>query len=199
MANIMACKSCGSQLRVRDEYLGRAMKCPKCGQTIQAGDEVEADVRADVPKVNPIPGPIREAQARPRPVVLQPADDDVPEVRPKKRQRQGGWEGEGEGEGEGEVDVRRRAPVSGGFAPCPKCGNNDAERVLFTFWGSFHITNLVCHVQCPSCGTCYNGRTGRSNFLVALLCVMIPLLLILAVIGALAWWLLVGAAGSGAR
>jgi predicted Zn finger-like uncharacterized protein len=191
MANIMACKSCGSQLRVRDEYLGRAMKCPKCGQTIQPGVEVDADVR----EVQPAPGPIHEVRAGPRPVVLQPVDDDVPEVRPKKRQREAGWAGEGEGE----VDVRRRKPVPGGYAPCPKCGNTDAERVIFTFWGSFHITNLVCHVQCPSCGTCYNGRTGRSNFLVALLCVMIPLLLIIGVIGALAWWLLVGAAGSGSR
>jgi hypothetical protein len=129
--------------------------------------------------------------------VLQPADDDVPEVRPKKRQRQRGWEGEGEGEGN--VDVRRRGPVPGGYAPCPKCGNTDAERVLFTFWGSFHITNVVCHVQCPSCGTCYNGRTGRSNIVVAFLCVMIPLVLIMAVIGALAWWLLVGSGAPGPK
>jgi hypothetical protein len=85
----------------------------------------------------------------------------------------------------------RRRPESD-YMPCPKCGNPDPERVHFTFWGSFHVTNMVSHVQCPACGTCYNGRTGRSNLPVAVLCITIPLLLIFAVIGTLVWWIMVG-------
>jgi hypothetical protein len=61
-----------------------------------------------------------------------------------------------------------------------------AERVVFTFWGSFYGPALLCHVRCPDCHTAYNGRSGRSNLLGILLFVSIPLLGILAVIAALA-------------
>lgn len=155
MANMMACSSCGSQLRVRDEYVGRAMKCPKCGQVMQPGGAVTEVELADV---EPVERPRRQARA---------AAENI-------------W------------DSGARRPVAGAYAPCPSCGNTDAERVLFTFWGSFHITNMVCHVQCPSCGKRYNGRTGRSNLPVAIVCVLIPLLLIAAVLGMLGWWITVG-------
>jgi predicted RNA-binding Zn-ribbon protein involved in translation (DUF1610 family) len=170
--NMMACPGCGSPLRVREEYLGRAMKCPRCGQTVQPGVEV-ADIA-------PAPNPVRQAPAA-RPVMLEAVEDDPLPPRPRRRQPH-----------DDDFDVRRRPGVETAYMPCPKCGNTDAERVHFTFWGSFHITNLVCHVQCPSCGTCYNGRTGRSNLLVAVLCVTIPLLLIIAIVGVLGWWVLRG-------
>jgi predicted RNA-binding Zn-ribbon protein involved in translation (DUF1610 family) len=71
------------------------------------------------------------------------------------------------------------------FKPCPRCGSSGAQRVSFTFWGSFYGPALLTHVRCPQCGYAYNGRTGRSNLLWAILCVMVPLLLILAIIGGL--------------
>jgi hypothetical protein len=128
------------------------------------------------------PPPLPRPQApAPRPVVLEAVEEPlvVQPVRPRPAPI------------DEDFDVRRHS-VGEGYLPCPKCGNTDAERVHFTFWGSFHITNLVCHVQCPSCGTCYNGRTGRSNWPVALLCVTIPLVLIIAIVGGMAWWLLRG-------
>jgi predicted RNA-binding Zn-ribbon protein involved in translation (DUF1610 family) len=172
MAHTMACSGCGAQLRVRDEYAGRAMKCPRCGLTLQP------DAQADAPPVDPVPHPILET-----PTVLEPADD-VPMVSPARRKQQNRWDSD--------VDVRRREHVAEPYAPCPKCGSTDAERVHFTFWGSFHITNMVCHVQCCSCGTRYNGRTGRSNLVVAILCILIPLFLIFVIVGLLAWWILIG-------
>jgi predicted RNA-binding Zn-ribbon protein involved in translation (DUF1610 family) len=191
---MLTCSGCGSPLRVREEYFGRTMKCPRCGQIVQPGAAVDEAAVVASPMPDPGLDPDWEftppetpgadapsSEQRRRPVMLEAVEDDVPEVRPVRR----GYRQEDSG-------VRRPRPADDGYMPCPKCGNTDAERVHFTFWGSFHITNMVCHVQCPSCGTCYNGRTGRSNMLVAILCVIIPLVLIIAIIATLAWWLLVG-------
>jgi DNA-directed RNA polymerase subunit RPC12/RpoP len=68
------------------------------------------------------------------------------------------------------------------YVACPRCGARRSERVVFTFWGSFYGPALFTHVQCPECYYKYNGRTGRSNLIPAILFVMVPLLLILAVI-----------------
>ena len=60
------------------------------------------------------------------------------------------------------LTVARRRPDSD-YQPCPKCGNPDPERVHFTFWGSFHITNLVSHVQCPACGSLIPAASTRCD------------------------------------
>jgi rubredoxin len=69
------------------------------------------------------------------------------------------------------------------YVPCPRCGARGAERVVFTFWGSFYGPALFTHVQCPKCYYKYNGKTGKSNRIPAILFVSIPLILILAIIG----------------
>jgi hypothetical protein len=71
--------------------------------------------------------------------------------------------------------------------PCPQCQADGAEVVPFTLWGSFYFTALFHHVRCPMCGYCYNGRTGRSNFLPAAVCVAVPLLGICGLIGYILW------------
>jgi len=73
------------------------------------------------------------------------------------------------------------------YKPCPRCGARGASRVIFTFWGSFYGPALFTHVRCPKCRYAYNGKTGRSNTLKAILFVSIPLLLILTIIGGLAY------------
>jgi hypothetical protein len=50
-----------------------------------------------------------------------------------------------------------------GFAPCPKCQSNDAEKVNFTWWGGLVGPRLLKHVKCNRCGATYNGKTGQPN------------------------------------
>lgn len=57
-------------------------------------------------------------------------------------------------------------PATGNFAPCPRCGQNIAERVGFTLWGGVLGPKLFTHVKCQACGNKYNGKTGQSNTLV---------------------------------
>jgi hypothetical protein len=71
------------------------------------------------------------------------------------------------------------------YKPCPRCGGQDARQVIWTFWGSFYGPAMLTHVRCPDCGYAYNGRTGRSNLVPAVIFVTIPLLLILAIVGGL--------------
>ena len=49
------------------------------------------------------------------------------------------------------------------YAPCPKCGNTNVEKVKFTWWGGALGPNMLTHVKCQNCGTEYNGKTGKSN------------------------------------
>jgi hypothetical protein len=75
----------------------------------------------------------------------------------------------------------------GDYKPCPQCGAEGATRVLWTPWGSFYGPAMFCHVKCPDCGHTYNGRTGGSNLIPAIICVVIPLLLILAILGGIVY------------
>ncbi len=49
------------------------------------------------------------------------------------------------------------------YAACPKCGQSNAKKVRYTFWGGALGPSLMTHVKCQSCGTEYNGKTGKSN------------------------------------
>ena len=46
---------------------------------------------------------------------------------------------------------------------CPYCGNYDATRVTFTWWGGLLGPKLLHHVKCRRCNKCFNRRTGTSN------------------------------------
>jgi transposase-like protein len=49
------------------------------------------------------------------------------------------------------------------YKPCPKCQAANAEMVAFTWWGGVLGPQMFTHVKCKSCGTAYNGKTGKSN------------------------------------
>jgi len=49
------------------------------------------------------------------------------------------------------------------YAPCPSCGQNNAKKIGFTFWGGALGPTLFTHVKCQNCQTEYNGKTGKSN------------------------------------
>lgn len=49
------------------------------------------------------------------------------------------------------------------FAPCPQCSRTTATPVKFTWWGGALGPRMLHHVKCDSCGTMYNGKTGKSN------------------------------------
>ena len=72
------------------------------------------------------------------------------------------------------------------FRPCPRCAAEGARRVLFTPWGSFYGPALFNHVRCPECRYAYNGRTGGSNLIPAILFVTIPALIIAGLLGFIA-------------
>ena len=49
------------------------------------------------------------------------------------------------------------------YAPCPQCGQSNAAKVKYTWWGGALGPNMFTHVKCQNCGTQYNGKTGKSN------------------------------------
>jgi len=49
------------------------------------------------------------------------------------------------------------------YAPCPSCGQSNAKKVSFTWWGGALGPRMFSHVKCHNCGTEYNGKTGKSN------------------------------------
>jgi transposase-like protein len=71
------------------------------------------------------------------------------------------------------------------WVACPKCGAAAAKRVKWTFWGSFYGPRLFNHVRCQECRATYNGKTGGSNIVPAVGCVLLPLLGIVLVLSTL--------------
>jgi hypothetical protein len=66
--------------------------------------------------------------------------------------------------------------------------------VTWTFWGSFYGPALLTHVRCRECGGTYNGRTGGSNLIPAILFVTVALVLICVMLSIIGWivWSRVG-------
>jgi len=195
MALEIPCPACQAPLRVREEYVGKQLKCPRCAAVItvpslpgpvrEARAQVRSVVRTQPPPVPLPPGEGSEeiSLEKPRPVAPA-ADSGIRCPRCGEKIRAGAnrcrycraWLDE---EGEESRDFRRRGPP---FKPCPRCGATGAERVTWTSWGSFYGPALFTHVRCRECGHGYNGRTGRSNLVPAIFMVAIPLLLIVAIL-----------------
>jgi predicted nucleic-acid-binding Zn-ribbon protein len=49
------------------------------------------------------------------------------------------------------------------YAPCPKCGGTEAEKMSFTWWGGIIGPKILTHVKCKNCQSGYNGKTGKDN------------------------------------
>jgi hypothetical protein len=171
MTDLLRCTGCQSALRMRPEYVGKKLRCPRCKATmsVPATAAQRPTTRYDDPP--PLPGD-DNLTTEPVPVAnTRDAEVEIPKSRRKRRLTE---------EPEEEVP----------WVPCPACGAEDPDRVMWTFWGSFYGPALFNHVQCAECGKTYNGRTGRSNFIPALIFVTIPVLLIMGLIGVITWMIM---------
>jgi hypothetical protein len=169
MPIVVTCPRCNTQLRVQDAHVGKSIQCPKCSQLLQPELPAE-ELNEAIPVVHPVEGLRAEAggqrQGRRRRFDYDDLDDNDEELPQKPRRRR-----------------------QGGYAPCPSCGSTHATRVMWTLWGSFYGPAMFTHVRCSDCNTSYNGRSGRSNLIPAVIFVMVPLMLLIIICGALAWWL----------
>lgn len=160
MSHTRNCPSCGRSVTVSESDRGKAMRCPDCQTTLEEPPEEEPLLAEAAEAVTP--------HARPKP-------PPAPERRPMPRRvRQDEQDEEDEDD-----DYPRRDR----WKPCPRCQCPHAQRVIWTFWGSFYGPAMFSHVRCDDCGYAYNGKTGRSNATVATIFVIIPLVLILLIFG----------------
>ena len=172
----ITCPSCNSPLRVREEYAGKQLQCPRCSAVITVSNadaapttevpllEVEEHVEERQPVARAIPPH--------RAVVI-----NIEEARPDRRPGAPAHH-----PSEGPREGRRPRPRGPDYVPCPRCGAGGAEGVIWTPWGSFYGPALLTHVRCLKCGYAYNGRTGGSNTVAAVFFVLVPLILILAIV-----------------
>ncbi len=151
----LTCPGCKSELRIREEYAGQQLKCPRCAEPVNV-----PQAPAEVVPLDPV---LREhiEEVRPLSRGSQPAPVTAVEEGPPDRRGQ-----------------RRRRPI---YQPCPRCNAEGAQRVTWTPWGSFYGPSLLTHVRCPACGYAYNGRTGRSNAVGIFFFALIPFLLLVAI------------------
>jgi predicted RNA-binding Zn-ribbon protein involved in translation (DUF1610 family) len=200
MALEIPCPGCKATLRVREEYAGKQMKCPRCSTVIAVPTDpapvgqpvapVRPAVRTPPP---PLPAAARGADDADRITVadgrpVAPASSPVTRLCPRCGETISAtanrcrycraWLDE---EDDDEDDDARHRPVAS-FKPCPRCGASNVERVTWTAWGSFYGPALFTHVRCLECGYGYNGRTGRSNLVPAIVMVAVPAILIVAII-----------------
>jgi predicted Zn finger-like uncharacterized protein len=98
MPSVISCPSCQKQLKVPDELIGRAVKCPGCKETFTAqigspSAPVQEEI-AEKPRKRPAPPPEEEEEEPPRrPAARRRDDDDEGEDemddRPSRRRRRG--------------------------------------------------------------------------------------------------------------
>lgn len=72
------------------------------------------------------------------------------------------------------------------FLNCPRCESHSVRKVPHTWWGGALGPALLTHVRCQSCGTAYNGKTGRSNSSA----IAVYLGVATALVGVLSWLLI---------
>jgi DNA-directed RNA polymerase subunit RPC12/RpoP len=186
MTATMNCPGCQATLRLRDDMAGKKIKCPRCAQLIavparEGATAAEAapggEVAAEAITLEP-----EGAKAEPTATRRCPACGERIAVTARQCRYCQADVAEAE---RAEPPAERRSK----YKPCPRCGEEGAKRVKFTFWGSYYGTALFNHVRCPACGYKYNGKTGRSNILPAIVFVTVPLLGILALIGWALWYI----------
>ncbi|MFZ1040899.1 MAG: hypothetical protein WAN58_06270 [Anaerolineales bacterium] len=72
-------------------------------------------------------------------------------------------------------------------APCPKCGSTDAKKVSITWWGGALGPRLFNLVKCNSCGTEYNGKTGKPNQQNMIIYIIVSILVVFCLCGGLSF------------
>jgi len=141
-----------------------SIRCPGCQSSLRVRPEL-AGKRVKCPKCGkPVQVPAEEEEL----VELVAVDEEE----------------EPEEEEEEEERPQRK---SSKYKPCPQCGAKGARKVKWTAWGSFYGPAMFTHVRCPECDYAYNGRTGGSNLIPAILFVAVPLMGILALIGVIVY------------
>jgi hypothetical protein len=179
MSISLKCHGCKSTLRVRDELAGKKVKCPRCHSVlvVPEGEEVavgaqarQAPARARTGKTGRIQA-AQPAAKRKQGIRTSPTPDHDDAIAPSRRGKKGG-----------KGDRK--------YQPCPKCGAEDPKKVKWTAWGSFYGPAMFSHVACQECGYAYNGKTGRSNLIAAIVFVTVPLIGILGIIGAIIFMLI---------
>jgi predicted RNA-binding Zn-ribbon protein involved in translation (DUF1610 family) len=143
------------------------LNCPSCTKPLKVGDEL-AGKNVQCPSCGatvPVPDVDPQTDAAPEMGEVEAADAVTGK---KPTTKSGPRDGDGSK-----------------WVACPKCGAVAAKPVKWTFWGSFYGPKIFNHVRCQQCRTTYNGKTGGSNIVPAIGCVLLPLLGIVLILGAL--------------
>jgi phage FluMu protein Com len=164
------CPHCDREIRAADEHAGKRTRCPKCKEVLTlpaaatavksaAPSKAMAPIQKGPPPI-PKRQPVEEDEDVPVMEVIDD-DEDVPVVKPRRAEPEDDDE---EYERRRRKKKKRRLRRQGAYADCPNCNSpGDAQRLSFTWWGGLVGPAILCHVRCNECGTCYNGRSGKSN------------------------------------
>lgn len=119
-------------------------------------------------------------------------EDEDEEERPRRGRRAAAEEEDDEPEEEDEEDRPKKHGKKnrkrGEYADCPECGcPGHAEKVSYTWWGSFWAPKMFKIVECNKCGTRYNGKTGGSYTLGMIIYLVVAFLIIGGIFGLAAW------------
>jgi DNA-directed RNA polymerase subunit RPC12/RpoP len=192
MPLLIRCSSCNKPLKVRDELAGKKVKCPNCGVPVL----VKAEEPMLLEEVIDEPAPASAKPAKAAPAAIQAAKPEPPELEPAElepvEEEENVTAAPSRPKRRPEAAEAKTKPSS--WVPCPKCGAAEPKRVKFTFWGSFYGPKMFNHVRCLECGATYNGKTGGSNTLPAIGCILVPLfgiILILSGLGGFVYYRLV--------
>jgi hypothetical protein len=130
MSTLIDCPSCSRKLRVPNEFLGKSVRCPTCGETFAAAEAVAVPPAA----AEPTPPPTPEGPAPILDVALKLELDDksaappppkeerrrAEETPPPRRRRRLERDDEEDERDERRRPRRRRRD----FEPCPRCGDD---------------------------------------------------------------------------
>jgi transposase-like protein len=72
------------------------------------------------------------------------------------------------------------------YAACPNCGQSNAKKVNYTWWGGALGPAMFTHVKCQNCSTQYNGKTGESNQRSIIIYVVVSFVITFLICGGLA-------------
>jgi DNA-directed RNA polymerase subunit M/transcription elongation factor TFIIS len=195
---MIPCPGCKATLRIRDEFAGRSMKCPRCSAplSIPAADKAG--------EKEPVVAALVEEEEQ----VIE--GDLVEDQSPQRRK------GKPQARGQDRTEDRIKCPECGKRVPadaercrhckawleereedkeegewvdCPQCGEPGPRVVNWTWWGSYFGPKLGNQVRCVECGHTYNGLSGGSNIGLKIVFIALPLILILGVLVGLFFWL----------
>ncbi|MBP7416887.1 MAG: hypothetical protein KA831_09560 [Pyrinomonadaceae bacterium] len=76
--------------------------------------------------------------------------------------------------------------MAGNYAPCPQCGDTNAQLLSFTWWGGLIGPKLLTHVKCPACGKKFNGKSGKDNTVGIALYMVAISIFVFVLVGAIA-------------